>query len=212
MAKRRGKSDLRAELGTRVAGLVGILIFFTAFNWFKDTDATTQLGLSAGVAVLAAFITLFLIMVLFRRKPHIETTFNFEETSTPKQKAATEFEYEVAGLIHKLTGKRTEVVGGSGDGGIDIKVYDEQGRMVGIVQCKNLAAHKTVYPAHIRDLNTVRHFHHVNIAYLVSTGRFTEDSQKLAKQLGIRLIDGQALQRLRQQAIHGKSAAGFTGK
>lgn len=200
MAKRRRKSNSGGELALGI----GILAFFVVFERLKDLNSDTRLLASAGAAFVLMIVIAILLGLLSRRKRHIETTFNFEETDIPRQKAATEFEYEVAGLIQHLTGKRTQVVGGSGDGGIDIKVYDEQGSMIGIVQCKHLAAHKTVYPAHIRELNTVRHYHHVNIAYLVSTGRFTEASQKLAKQLGIRLIDGHALNRLRQQAIQTK--------
>lgn len=78
-------------------------------------------------------------------------------------------------------------------------MYGEKHKLVGIVQCKHLQSNKTVYPAYIRELNTVRHYNHVNIAYLVTTGRFSKNSYKLAKELGVRLIDGERLKKLQKQ-------------
>jgi hypothetical protein len=206
MAKRRRKrSNWRGELASRVGILAAFIAFMQGLRIFEGMDSQTRL-LFSGVLGIGAFlgtaiILLFVFSLFSRSKSKIEATFDFDTPPPSKQKAATDFEYEVAGLIHNLTDKRTEVVGGSGDGGIDIKVYDENDRLVGIVQCKNNAPGKFVYPAYIRDLNTVRHYHHVNIAYLVSTGRFSEESQKLAQQLGVKLIDGEALKKLRKKAI-----------
>ncbi|MAU08219.1 MAG: hypothetical protein CL607_00235 [Anaerolineaceae bacterium] len=116
-----------------------------------------------------------------------------------KKQTPTEFEHEVAGLIHHISGKRAEVVGGAGDGGIDIKVFSKKNRLVGVVQCKMYSPNRTVNPSAIRDLNTVRHYNHVNIAYLVTTGRFSNTSYELAKELGIQLIDGESLNHIRHR-------------
>jgi HJR/Mrr/RecB family endonuclease len=200
---RRKKTDLRSEIIYRLSLLAAIGGLFGGLRLFEalKLDSILTFTLSGASAIVAAFATTIVLSLLFRPKPKIEATFDFDEAPPSRQKAATEFEYEVAGLIHKMTGKRTEVVGGSGDGGVDIKVYEADGRLLGVVQCKNLASNKTVHPTYIRDLNTVRHYHQVKTAYLVSTGRFSEDSQKLAQQLGIKLIDGTALTRLRKKAV-----------
>ena len=142
-----------------------------------------------------------------KRGSSIATSFEFEapqpQAIPPRKKkkqTPTEFEHEVARLIQMLSGKRTQVVGGAGDGGIDVKVFGEDNRLVGVVQCKLYAPNKALSPSYIRDLNTVRHYHHLNTAYLVTTGKFSQASQKLAQQLGIKLIDGASLEKLRNQA------------
>jgi hypothetical protein len=199
---RRKKTDLRGEIIYRLGMLAGIGGLLGGIRLFDGPDASRTTMMAVISAVVCMFATAIVLSLLFRPKPKIEATFDFDEAPPSKQKAATQFEYEVAELIYKMTGKPTQVVGGSGDGGIDIKVYDTDGRrLLGVVQCKNLASNKTVYPSHIRDLNTVRHLHQVQTAYLVSTGRFSDDSQKLAQQLGIKLIDGNALNRLRKKAV-----------
>jgi HJR/Mrr/RecB family endonuclease len=200
---RRQKSDLVGEIIYRVSMLAAIGGLFGGLQLFNrlKLDPILTFTLTGASAIVAAFVTFIVLSLLFRSKPKIEATFDFDEAPSSKHKAATEFEYEVAGLIYKMTGKRTEVVGGSGDGGVDIKVYDTDGRLLGVVQCKNFASNKTVHPTYIRDLNTVRHYHQVKTAYLVSTGRFSEQSQKLAQQLGIKLIDGNALTKLRKKAV-----------
>lgn len=207
MAKRRKRSNSLGQLLYQVSLLAGIAGAYVAFNAFAYMESGARLTASAVAGFATTMVLALIFLALIRPKPKIDTRFDFSEAS-PKTKlhAATLFEYEVAELIQHLTGRRTEVVGGSGDGGIDIKVYGEDGRMTGIVQCKNLAPEKFVYPAHIRDLNTVKHLHQVNTAYLVSTGRFSAESQKLATQLGVRLIDGESLSRIRKKARQSAAA------
>src|SRR5690606_101469 len=47
-----------------------------------------------------------------------------------------EFERQVARLITYQTGHTTKVIGGAGDNGVDIKVYNKDRQLVGVVQCK----------------------------------------------------------------------------
>ena len=207
MAKSSEQNSSLADLGEALTKLVGLVSFIGAYMYFDDIDVDflLHLVLSFGIAILAMIVAgLILIIVLrpfLRPKSAVEATFEFDTTKRSNRETASEFEYEVAGLINQLTGKRTQVVGGAGDEGIDIKVLDDDDRLVGIVQCKKVDRNKAVYPAYIRDLNTVRHYHHVNTAYLVSTGYFTEKSQELAKSLGVKLIDGNALRQIRKRAM-----------
>lgn len=218
MAKRRKQTTLFGEIAYRLSVLAGLAGFIGGIFLFDSPDSDQTMLYAAFLGGGAMFGTSVLLLMLrsavsthpksnriydfdesaaTRLQP--ATEFSFEESTMTKQQLATQFEYDVAQLIQRLTGKRTEVVGGSGDGGIDINVYNDNGRLVGIVQCKHLQENKTVYPAYIRDLNTVRHYHHVNIAYLVTTGRFSNESYQLANDLGVRLIDGNRLQQLQQQ-------------
>lgn len=214
---RRRKDDLSTieRMIYSISILAGLFGFLSSFSLIPlpMEQASESLLIGAVFAVGAMFITataLTLIAVVFRPRKRVELTFDEPpRTIAHRNKAASEFEYEVASMINQLTGKRTQVVGGAGDGGVDIKVYDDNMRLVGVVQCKNFAANKTLNPSYIRELNSVKHYHQVNIAYLVTTGKFSRDSQDLAKKLGVRLIDGEALKSLRKQVI--QSQRRYTG-
>jgi hypothetical protein len=193
------------EFARILSGTAGFLVFvgIALSSDGTDSHAFTTSIIPAGVASVTTWIVLYILLyrifkAIFVRRP--EPKIDFEDAPISRHKQATEFEYEVADIIERVSGKRAEVVGGSGDKGVDIKVFDERGKLVGIAQCKRLGAGKIVYPAYIRDLNTVKHYHQVNIAYLVSTGRFSDESRQLAKELGIRLIDGHDLNKLRKRA------------
>ena len=204
MAKRRSKNSLFGEIAYRVSGLAGFGIFVASYQLrlFDSFSPSEQILFPTLLAVAGMFgcaiIFLMIQRAIDRNRKGVQT-FDFEQPATTKHQQATQFEHETAKLIQALTGKQTEVVGGSGDGGIDIKVYDNKRKLVGIVQCKHLQPNKTVYPTYIRELNSVRHYHHINIAYLVTTGRFSNKSYDLAKDLGVRLIDGERLKKLRKQ-------------
>ncbi|MBI1256311.1 MAG: hypothetical protein GC204_02465 [Chloroflexi bacterium] len=217
---RRSKAEkkrlLAVDIAYRVAGLAGLGVFLLIlFNNPGDKPVEFQNNIiSATIVFMVVFVIIYFplyAILKFIFVPKTTPTFDFNESpvskrgraygvSASKRERATEFEHDVASLIYQITGRRTEVVGGSGDGGIDIKVY-ENGKWIGIVQCKNLAPGKFVYPSYIRDLNTVKHYHQVRTAYLVSTGLFSDSSRQLAKDLGVRLIDGNELKQLRRKAI-----------
>ncbi len=209
---RRSKNHLSGtnELIYRISILAGLLGFIGSFYWIPlpAERASESFLIAVAFAVGAMFITVVILILIksaFSPRKSVELTFDEPpRTTAHRNKAASEFEYEVASMINQLTGKKTQVVGGAGDGGVDIKVYDDNMRLVGIVQCKNFAANKTISPSYIRELNSVKHYHQVNTAYLVTTGKFSRDSQDLAKKLGVRLIDGEALRSLRKQVIQSK--------
>jgi preprotein translocase subunit SecG len=112
-----------------------------------------------------------------------------------------EFERHVAWLINQQTGLNTRVVGGGGDQGIDVEVYDAAGRIVGIVQCKRYDPLKALPPNVIREMATVRDQRGCKIAYVATTAYFTEESKRLAQRLNIRLIDGADLKRMIRKSV-----------
>ncbi len=115
-------------------------------------------------------------------------------TSTPRT-----FEHEVAWLINVLTEHKAIVIGGAGDGGVDIKVYDDD-RLVGIAQCKQYDPRHALAPGHVRELYAAKAQFGVIKAYLVTTTRFTPDTINEAERLNIDLIDGEKLERMRTKA------------
>lgn len=109
------------------------------------------------------------------------------------------FEHEVAGLINTLTSYKAVRVGGSGDGGVDVKVYDGS-ELIWVVQCKQYNPNTALPPNHVRELFAVREQFKAKKAYLFTTARFTPDTRQEAERLQINLVDGADYERMRQQA------------
>jgi hypothetical protein len=209
MTKRRRNSAKYRALGQFVY-IFSLLVMLGVF-WLLMTNSdferwsTQQFGLNSAILVAVIIATvaglipsLLTLWWVRRNRAQPDETFIFEETPT-RQAASHVFEQEVAALIKTLTGNQTVVVGGAGDGGVDIEVYNEKQRLIGVIQCKQVKANKILPPAVIRELNTVKHYRQVNTAYLVTTGRFSQESIELARELGVRLISGTELTKLRQK-------------
>lgn len=133
-----------------------------------------------------------------------------EDTSEPQPStqvkpahtlSPSDFENEVAWVLEQLYPVKAKCVGGMGDGGIDIELYDveSQTRRV-IVQCKRYLPNRTVPPSEIRDLDSCRRRTGVRQALLVTTGRFSEQTQNEAKSWGIDLMDGAKFEEARTAA------------
>ena len=99
------------------------------------------------------------------------------------------FEDEVSVLFSKK-GFKIQRTPYSGDGGIDLIVHDENGKM-GIVQCKNF--NKQASPSIARDLYGTKHATKADFCILVCSGGFTLGTIKFAKENDIQLIDIQDL-------------------
>ncbi len=110
------------------------------------------------------------------------------------------FEEAVARIIAGQ-GYQTRVVGGAGDQGVDVKVFNQSGQLVGVVQCKRYRPNKALAPGFVREMATVRQMHGVSIAYLATTAYFTEETKALAKQLDVRLIDGHDLKQISKSGV-----------
>lgn len=117
----------------------------------------------------------------------------------PTAMTPRDFEHEVAWVLNTITDYKAVPVGGAGDRGVDVKVY-RGSKLVGIVQCKRFTTKSPVAPGHIRELSTVKNQFGVKTAYLVTTSRFTPDTEREAAKLGIKLIDGEEWERMRKRA------------
>lgn len=101
-----------------------------------------------------------------------------------------EFEQFIAHLFQKM-GYKTEIVGGAGDGGID--VIAEKNGVKYYIQCKkfitrqvSVGAMRDFYGAVVGKLS-------VSKAYFITTNVFTADAEKFAADKPIVLVDGQKL-------------------
>jgi restriction system protein len=105
-------------------------------------------------------------------------------TLTPPQ-----FEAQVLHLLRDLGWARVQWVGGSGDGGVDLRGIYQGQRW--IVQCKRSAGR--VAPQYLRDLEGARSHERADRALLVTTGYITRQGYAWVRGKSITLWDGAIL-------------------
>jgi hypothetical protein len=171
-----------------------------------------MLGQSLGTALLiAVLVVLGLIAVLgglARRLLAMDRPWRLvkarrAQITALRQLSPAGFEDHVAGLFERA-GYRVERVGGSGDGGVDVRVW--HGGSYGIVQCKRYRTDRLVGPAVVRELVGARTHEQADTAWLVTTGRLTQGARQLAAAQRITLLDVEAMAsweaRLRSRGEH----------
>lgn len=98
-----------------------------------------------------------------------------------------QFEKYMADLLKFRGFQDVRVVGGAGDGGIDILARDSTGAQIAC-QCKRQAANVSV--AVVRQLiGSVNHEHRGKIPYLVTTAMLTRPARDLARQARVHVVD-----------------------
>lgn len=103
----------------------------------------------------------------------------------------SEFEFAVARILRRR-GYRLRVVGGPGDGGVDLVGTSPRGRRV-IVQCKRLAPGQKVGTPAIQKLLGSGVMAGADRLVFVTTAEFTADARSIASAHGIKLISGSRL-------------------
>jgi restriction system protein len=104
-----------------------------------------------------------------------------------------EFEHALAFLCRRDGCTDVRVVGGSGDLGADVIATAPDGRRL-IVQAKRYGPNSTVGSGDVQKVNgTYQHAHGGHLAAIVTTSRFTRPAREYASQVGIRLLDSDAL-------------------
>lgn len=101
----------------------------------------------------------------------------------------TEFEQRVAILLADLGWQKVEVVGGSGDGGVDIRAESDGFRY--IVQCKRYRG--LVTPTHVRDLAGALSHEPADRALLITTGHVTDQTRDWIRGKPVYIWDGSLL-------------------
>ncbi|EFC86544.1 restriction endonuclease [Parafrankia sp. EUN1f] len=106
----------------------------------------------------------------------------------------TEFEHHVADLLTRDGCRRVRVVGGRGDGGVDVLARTPRGAQIA-VQCKHYRS-RAVGPSEVRDFNGCAWTdHRADIAVMVTSGRFTTAAAEFGERHRIRMIDRELLAR-----------------
>lgn len=107
-----------------------------------------------------------------------------------------EFERYVANVF-AASGYAVRVVGGSGDGGVDVRVWRDG--WSGIVQCKRYRPDRTLGPAAVRELIGTRSHERARHAWLATTATLSPAARSLARDEGVVVLDARAL----SARIHG---------
>ena len=109
----------------------------------------------------------------------------------------TEFEEFIARVFEAL-GYKTKLMGGAGDGGVDIAMM--KGGRHFLVQCKKFITQK-VTPHDVRDFYGAMGNHHIDgKGFFVTTNIFTFDAEQFAEGKAMELIDSNRLVELVRQA------------
>jgi hypothetical protein len=101
-----------------------------------------------------------------------------------------EFERHVASVFAR-SGYVVRVVGGSGDGGVDVRVWRNGSR--GVVQCKRYRPDRLLGPAVVRELVGTRTHERARYAWLATTAPLSPAARRLAEEEGVRVLDARAL-------------------
>ncbi|NOK62264.1 MAG: hypothetical protein GFH27_549331n3 [Chloroflexi bacterium AL-W] len=176
--RRRRLAKQEQTLGPFVLFLGVVFYFFgqyVAWQW--------------GIVLLVLFISLAIVVTWWsicsaRRRQQKRLLLTDALDLSPN-----DFELRIQHLLQDLGWERVEQIGGSGDGGVDIRgIY--QGQRC-IVQCKRYRGR--VEPKYIRDLEGARSHEQADRAFLITTGYFTEQGYQWAVGKPIELWDGATL-------------------
>lgn len=104
-----------------------------------------------------------------------------------------DFEEAVATRMRQ-DGWDTQVMGGSGDRGVDVRAVNDNGDLA-VVQCKYYGPNTSVTPTQVRDLAGAKAISGAAIASMVTTGSLTEQAKMEARGACIEVIEGEATRR-----------------
>ena len=110
-----------------------------------------------------------------------------------------DIEQEVAWVFSTLYPVKARVDSPS-TGKINIKLYDQQGAIVGVVQVSQDPEDSFLPPTVLSTLNSYRSKAKIAKAFFVTTGMFRDDTSAQAKDMGISLVDGPLLDAWRKRA------------
>lgn len=147
-----------------------------------------------GYYSVKGIIGLVILYLLFIERPNIHWNFGARKIVTVEQLltlSPNDFEHLVARVFNEA-GYQVKVTGRSGDGGVDIEI--QRRSKTGVVQCKRYSGR--VETEHVRALYGTMIHRKANIAYLVTSGHFSEGARDFTHDKPISLIDGQTLCKL----------------
>ncbi|MFH1207841.1 MAG: restriction endonuclease [Patescibacteria group bacterium] len=173
-----------------VRPLVGIFFLLLIYLFFKKS------WMYLTVLVIAGFVVMF-ILLKYKNNQRNQFFQSQDTLESLRKLTPNQFEDYVAELFRRL-GFRTEKVGGSYDGGID--VIAEKDGIKHYIQCKRFITGQV-------NVHDIRDFYGALVdketqakGYFITTNVFTLESEKFAEGKPLELIDGDRLMRYIKEA------------
>lgn len=120
-----------------------------------------------------------------------------------------DFEFLVAKILSDQ-GHHVEVTRGSQDGGVDVFAKSPKGEIF-VVQCKHWQS-SNVGVAAVREIVGAIKLHQANKAIIATSGGFTKGAIKEAEQLGVTLLDGQAINKMASKDLRKSGGVTLPGE
>ena len=189
MPRRRRR---RQDQSDEAVGMIALVLGFLIYRQFSAVTFPWKIAFAALITSVAGTVIVWVVRSARRRR--MQSIMLTDAMSlTP-----SEFEERIQYLLQDLGWERVERVGGSGDGGVDLRAVYQGQRY--IVQCKRYNGR--VGPQYLRDLEGARHHEQADRALLVTTGHFTQQGTAWVRGKPIDLWDGRVLAaRFREQEI-----------
>lgn len=119
-----------------------------------------------------------------------------------------EFE-EFVSDIFSTEGKTSRTVGGTSDGGIDVKVWNRDGKLWAVAQCKRYTEGNPVTASEIRDFAGAYLLSQAEKGFFITTSRYTKSARRTARGYPwLTLYSGSEFVRYIQQVNEQIKAAG----
>ena len=166
----------RSESDGSCGGLL-FLIFLGAMIFYNNSALAVLLLIVAGVAWWA-----------YRRVTRyrtMEATELARHLANVRSMSGGQFEVFVAEVFRAM-GHRAQVMGGSGDQGVDVVVATPDGRKIA-VQCKNYA--RPVGNKPVQEVYAGARHHGCSQGWVVAPAGFTKGARELATSVGVNLFD-----------------------
>jgi len=202
MSRKRLSSGERLwnDFVDRILGPFVGLMFLALFGWmYLHPDKAKTYGYIALAAVLVLLVIVIIIVVLLKRrkKQPVELSTEKDVLYMLRGMPWNKFEEKVSEIFSNLGYQNVEVVGGTGDHGIDIKMKNEGKEY--FVQCKHYL--DSIGEPAIRDFYGAITSAYAEKGFFITTSDFTDPAIKFAEENPrIELINGEKLAELYKNA------------
>lgn len=192
VSKRRRKSSRSSGIsGGWIALFLGMFLAITILR-FLIQFLQTPSGLVSLIVVIALAIAFFVWRKQRREQRERERIARLQTLGDILTLTPLEFEQLTGKILTSWGYHKVQIVGGSGDLGVDVIAYDQQRNKIA-VQCKRYAPGNSVGSPAIQTFFGMMVHHQAQRGLFVTTSTFTQPAINLANARGIMLIDGNRL-------------------
>lgn len=195
MAKRRTKKQAQQDQNAAFAlCIIAAVTVIVVIAWLVQEAELHPVAGSLGLLAAVAFGGLGGVKWWQRRQDRAQVSLaRSREIGRYHQMNPKEFEHALAYLCRRDGCTGVTVVGGAGDLAADVLATTPDGRRI-MIQAKRYAPTNPVRSPALQAVNgTYRQVHGTHLAAVVTTSRFTPQAAAFGRQVGLRLVDAQAL-------------------